>query len=172
MNKWLLGGIITLLLLTFPFYQLYALNNVEMESYDIEQITMNQNLLFVIDGSITLSNPSYIPVTVREIPYVGYIDQKEVFRGSLTGQTIPAGTNATFPFNQEIDWVPDTQTALAILQGEEVTVTIHAKPAASYFILFTIHSEKEVSFDIAEMIQPYVQEQIASMSSLLSKLSS
>lgn len=170
MNKWFLAIFLFILLLAFPLYQLSVLNSVGISSYEIDNVSMNRNLLFAIQGKIIATNPSHLPVTIRKIPYIGYIDDIEVFNGTLDGQTIPASGTAVFTFDQEIDWVPDTTTALAILNGKNVTVTIHASPEAAYLSVFTLSSEKEVSFSISDMIKPYIREQIASVSSLIGSL--
>ncbi len=170
MNKWILIGIVFVLVLAFPIYQLSALNSVGISSYEIDKIAMDKSLLFSVEGKIFVTNPSLIPVTIREIPYVGYIDEVEVFNGTLDGQKIPASGTAAFAFDQEIDWVPDTTTALAILNGKNVTLTIHAAPEAAYLSLFTISSQKDITFSISDMIRPYIREQIASVSSLIGGL--
>ena len=169
MNKWILVSIVSVLILLFPLYQLYALNNVGISSYEINNIAMDKTLLFTVQGKIFVTNPSLISVTIREVPYVGYIDGQEVFSGSLDGQHIAAGTTAAFAFDQEIDWVPDTATALAVLNGKNITVTIHVEPQVAYLSFFTLHSEKEISFSISDMIKPYIQQQIASISSMIGK---
>ncbi|MBI5073486.1 hypothetical protein HZA99_06740 [Candidatus Woesearchaeota archaeon] len=170
MTKWILIAIIFILLLAFPLYQLSALNSVGISSFQIDKIAMDKSLLFSIQGKIMITNPSHIPATIREIPYVGYIDDVSVFNGTLSGQTIPASGTAAFAFDQEIDWVPDPTTALAILNGKNVTLTIHTSPKAAYLSVFTLSSEKEISFSISDMIKPYIREQIASMSSLIGSL--
>ena len=170
MNKWILISIVSFLILLFPIYQLYALNSVGISSYQIDNVAMDKSLLFTVQGKIFVTNPSLISVTIREVPYVGYIDGEEVFSGSLDGQHIAAGTTAAFAFDQEIDWVPDTTTALAVLNGKNITITIHVEPQAAYLSFFTLHSEKDISFSISEMIRPYIQQQVASISSLIGKL--
>ncbi len=167
MNKWILVSIASLLILLFPLYQLYALNSVGISSYQLDNIAMDKILLFTVQGKIFVTNPSLISVTIREIPYIGYIDGQEVFSGSLDGQRIAAGATTAFAFDQEIDWVPDTATALAVLNGKNVTLVIHAAPEAAYLSVFTLHSERDISFSISEMIRPYIQQQIASISSMI-----
>ncbi len=170
MNKWILIGIVSILLVAFSLYQLSALSSVEISSYHIDKITMDKSLLFSVQGKIIVANPSHIPVTIREIPYVGFIDSVEVFNGTIPGQIIPASRTAAFNFDQEIDWVPDTTTALAILNGKNVTLKIHATPEAVYLSVFTLSSEKDISFSISDMIRPYIQQQITSLSTMIGKL--
>lgn len=165
MNKFIYG-IILFLALLFPLYQLWVLNSTEITAFHIDEISMNKNLLFVVDGSVIVQNPSLLAVTVRQVSYTGFIAGEQVFTGELPGQTIPAQGNATFFFSQEIDWVPDTETALAILDGEDVTVTIHLEPQAAYLYFFTLHSEEEITFSLTDLIAPYIREQIATLSSL------
>ncbi len=128
---------------------------------------MNRNLLFTIDGQVTAKNPHAISVTIRKISYKGYIDNEIVFTGELAGQTIPPKGNATFFFSQEINWVPDKDTAIAIMEGNDVVLTVFIEPEAAYLYFFTITGEKELHFNIADYLVPYIREQLASLSSII-----
>ena len=162
--------IVLLLLAIFPLYQLYALNNTKVQSFMIEKVSMDKSLLFVIDGEIVVANPSAIPVTIKQIDYTGIIENEAVFNGTLKGQTVPAGGNVSFQFSQEIDWVPDSDTAVAIVSGKSITLTIHVKPQASYLYLFTLTGKKEINIEISKLLKPYIEKQIANVNKLLTSL--
>lgn len=156
-----------LLLLAFPLYQLFALNSVEIKTITIDNFGMNSNLFFTIDGSVEAYNPSFIPVTIKKIDYEGYIEEEKVLEGTLEGQIIPAEATATFPFDEEIEWAPTPDTALAIIDGSNLTLTLKMNPQVSYLYLFTITGEKEADINIAALLKPYVQQQIAALNEMV-----
>lgn len=155
------------LLLVFPIYQLFALNSVEIQSFTIENFGMNRNLFFTIDGTVEADNPSLIPITIKKIEYEGYIENEKVLEGSLEGQTIPAKATATFSFDEEIEWAPTPDIALAIIDGKNLTVTLKMQPQVSFIYFFTITGEKEADIDIASLLKPYVQKQIAALNEMV-----
>lgn len=124
---------------------------------------MNSKLLFTVDGTGELYNPSEIPVTIKEIKYIGRIKNETVFQGTIAGMTIGAGEKVEFPFNEEIDWVPDKETVQEILAGQNVTLIIHTEADASYLYFFTVTGGKEVEISITELVEPYVEAQVASL---------
>ncbi len=161
MNKVILTLVTLFVLSIFPIYQLLALNNIQIQNFTIENFGMNNHLLFTVQGTGQLYNPSVIPVTIKEITYVGAIKNETVFEGTIAGMTIGAGEKVEFPFSEEIDWVPDQETVKEILAGENVTLIIHTKSRASYLYFFTLTGEKEVNISLTEQVKPYVEEQVA-----------
>lgn len=157
------------LLLIFPIYQLFALNSVEIKTITIENFGMNRNLFFTIDGTVEAYNPTLIPVTIKKIDYEGYIENEKVLEGSLEGQTIPAKAIATFSFGEEIEWAPTPDTALAIIDGKNLTLSLKMSAEASYLYFFTIRGNKEADIDIAALLKPYVQKQIAEVNEFLTR---
>lgn len=151
---------ITILILAFPLYQLYALNTLVIQNFTIEYLSINHRLEFVLEGSFEIYNPHTIPLTIKQIEYIGAIKEEQLFEGAIQGATIPAKQAVSFSFNQTIDWVPDQETMLEILEGKEVPLHLEAEVDASFLYLFTMTGKKEISFDVADLLKPYVEEQI------------
>ena len=167
MKKTIILIIFIIVLSLFPLYQLYALNNVALQNTKIESFTMNRYLQFEIQGTAELYNPSLIPITINNIYYSGSIKDQEVFEGTMTGMTIRAGEAVQFPFAEEIDWVPDQETVVEILQGKNVTLIINTKTHVSYLYLLTLTGEKEINIPLTTVVRPYVEEQVAVVSEFL-----
>ncbi|PIN78252.1 hypothetical protein COV16_06140 [Candidatus Woesearchaeota archaeon CG10_big_fil_rev_8_21_14_0_10_34_8] len=162
--------IIIIILLAYPLYNLYALNNVEIQNFTIESIGMNNQLQFEVGGSLNVYNPNLISVTIKQIEYVGYIKGERVLSGTFQGNKIPAKESMPLQFTNTIEWVPDEETIHEIIAGEEVIMTIDVKADASYLNLFTVSGNKEIDINITKMVQPYVKQQIESITSKIADL--
>ncbi|MFA6888743.1 MAG: hypothetical protein WC254_04580 [Candidatus Woesearchaeota archaeon] len=156
-------GVIILLAL-FPVYQLYALHAIEMQSFTITDISLSNNLQFIVNGSSELYNPSLIPVTIKEIRYEAYIGDEQILNGTVTGKKIPARSGESFTFNQQIEWIPDIETALDITAGKNVTMIIKGETDVSYLSIFTITGNQEKVIDISKIIKPVLNNQIVAIS--------
>ncbi|MBI5001846.1 hypothetical protein HZC31_00510 [Candidatus Woesearchaeota archaeon] len=170
MKKIILIASVIFLVLLFPIYQLYALNSVEMQDFEITEVGMNRNLQFTIEGEGVLSNPSAIPVTIKEIRYVGTIKEETVLEGTIETIKIPAGETATFSLNDEIEWVPDQETMVLIVAGKNVTMDIKVDADASYLAFFTLTGHTEKSINIGKLARPYVEAQMAKVTDTLDAL--
>lgn len=159
-----------LLLSIFPLYQLYALNSIEMQDFQITEVSMNRNLQFTIKGEGTLYNPSLIPLVIRQIQYVGTIKDEVVLEGTIKTVKISAQKTATFSLNDEIKWVPDQETMMLIAAGKNVTMNIVIDADASYLYLFTVKSHKETSINIGKLARPYVEAQMTKVTETLTAL--
>ncbi len=164
MKKIIISISIIVLLLAFPLYQLYALNNVEMQSLQFSGISLDNRLHLVVSGSGNVYNPAIIPVTVKKIEYTVYFENEEIMNGTIAGKKIPAHTAESFPFEQTIDWVPDVDTALKITSGKNVTATIFVNADVSYLYFFTITGKKQQDIEIGKILKPVIQKQIAAVS--------
>ncbi len=165
-------GIIALIILAFPLYQLYALNAIEIQSFAISKVSLSNNLQFFVEGSGELYNPSLIPVTIKEIRYEAYVNNGLIMNGAIKGKTIPAKSAELFIFSQQIEWIPDIDTALQITAGKNVTMTIKTEADVSYLSLFAITRKKQATIDIGRIIRPVLEEQIAAISNTLGLFSS
>jgi hypothetical protein len=163
MNKIILALVTIFMLSIFPIYQLFALNNIQIQSFTVDNFGMNNKLLFTVDGTGTLYNPSEISVTIKEINYIGTIKNEAVFEGTIPGMTIGAGESVEFPFSEEIDWVPDKETVEEVLAGQNVTLVLHTEAHASYLYFFTVTGEKDVEISITKVVKPYVEAQVAAL---------
>lgn len=161
---------IILLLSIFPFYQLYALNSIEMQDFKITEVGMNRNLQFTIEAEGTVSNPSAIPVTIKEIQYTGTIKEETVLEGTIETIKIPAGETAVFSLNDEIEWVPDQETMVQIAAGKNVTLDIGIDADAAYLYFFTVTGHTETSINLGKLVRPYVEEQMAKVTKTLAAL--
>ena len=170
MKKVLLIILLISILSIFPIYQLIALNNVAIQNFTIKDFGMNSRLLFTVEGAGELYNPGMIPVTIREINYIGTIKNETVFEGAIAGMTIPAGEAVEFPFSEEIDWVPDAGTVQEILAGQNVTLVIYTEADVSYLYFFTVTGEKEIELSITQLVKPYVEAQVAALSEKLLRM--
>ena len=166
----IIASVIILLLSIFPLYQLYVLNSVEMQDFEITEVGMNRNLQFTIEGIGTLSNPSAIPVTIREIRYVGTIKEETVLEGTIGTIKIPAGGTANFSLSDEIEWVPDQETMVLIAAGKNVTMDMVIDADASYLYFFTVTGHTETSINIGKLARPYVEAQMARLTDTLAAL--
>ncbi|MEK6867529.1 MAG: hypothetical protein AABX98_01775 [Nanoarchaeota archaeon] len=167
MNKIIIIIVTIFLVSIFPIYQLLALNNIQIQNFTIDNFGMNRKLLFTVEGTGELYNPGIIPVTIKEIRYIGTIKEEIVLEGTIETINIPAGETATFSLNEEIDWVPDAATVEEILAGQNVTLVIQTEADASYLYFFTVTGEKDVEISITRLLKPYVEEQVAALSEKL-----
>lgn len=162
--------ILTIIILLFipPLYQLYALNTLLIQNVTIEHISINHRLEFVLEGRFEIYNPHSIPLTIKKIKYTASIKEEQLFAGTIDGATIPAKQSTSFSFNQTFAWVPDQETMQDILRGEEVSLDLEAEVDASFLYLFTITGKKELPVDVADLLKPYVEEQLRSLTKKLS----
>jgi LEA14-like dessication related protein len=165
--KKIILSIFIILILAFPFYQLYSLNSVEFQSFSVQEISLNSRLYFVVNAAAKLYNPSYIPVEIKEIRYVAYIQSEEIMNGTIAGSTIPSKSSESFAFEQTINWVPDIETAMAITQGKNVTMTISTEADVSYLYFFTITGKKQSTIEISRILKPVLDRQITAISDAL-----
>jgi len=171
--KKIIIAIITLIILAlFPLYQLHALNGIEMQSFAITKVSLNKNLQFFVEGSGELYNPSLIPVTIKEIRYEAYVNNEQMMNGTISGKTIPAQSAESFIFSQQIDWVPDIDTALQITAGKNVTMTIQTEADVSYLSIFTITGKKQTTINIGRILRPVLEKQITAISNAIGLFSS
>jgi hypothetical protein len=131
---------------------------------------MNNRLQFEVEGSLELYNPSAIPLTIREVTYTATIYGEEVFSGTIAGTSIEAGEASPTSFIHTIDWVPEEETIKEILAGEDVIMVIETEASASYLYFFTVTGEKTININITNMIKPYVEEMMTSITSMLTGL--
>ena len=141
-----------------------------MQDFEITEVGMNRNLQFTIEGIGTLSNPSAIPVTIREIRYVGTIKEETVLEGTIGTIKIPAGGTANFSLSDEIEWVPDQETMVLIAAGKNVTMDMVIDADASYLYFFTVTGHTETSINIGKLARPYVEAQMARLTDTLAAL--
>jgi LEA14-like dessication related protein len=167
MKKILITIIIILLLAIFPLYQLYALNQISIQNFQIHQIEMNNRLQFEVEGSLELYNPSAIPVTLRDITYIATINGEEVFSGVIEGTTIAAKEATPTSFTHIIDWVPEEDTIQEILAGEDIIMIIDTEARVSYLYFFTVTGEKSIKINITNMVKPYIQQLVDSFSAMI-----
>ncbi len=170
MKKKIIIIFIILLLSIFPLYQLYALNSIEMQNFQITEVSMNRNLQFTIKGEGTLYNPALIPVTIKQIQYVGTIKDEVVLEGTIETVKISAQETASFSLNDEIEWVPDQETMVLIAAGKNVTMNIVIDADTSYLYLFTVKGHKEISINIGKLARPYIEAQMVKVSETLAAL--
>ena len=170
MKKIIFIASVIFLVLLFPLYQLYALNEVEMQDFKITEVGMNRNLQFTIEGTGTIYNPALIPVTIKEIRYVGTIKEETVLEGTIETIKIPAGGTANFSLSDEIDWVPDQETMVLIAAGKNVTMEIVIDADAAYLYFFTVTGHQETSMNIGKLARPYVEAQMAKVTNTLAAL--
>ncbi len=168
MKKFLIIIGVLILLTLFPLYQLYAISLVEIQSLKIEKITLDHSLQFILVGTAEVYNPSLVPVTIKQFAYTGIIKNEKVLEGARDAMTIPARESVTLPFTAEMTWVPDTETALDILAGKKVTLTLKIEAEASYLYFFTITGTKKVEISLSTFLKPYVEEQLATITKKLS----
>jgi LEA14-like dessication related protein len=167
MKKTILAIIILACIAVVPIYQLYALNSVEFQSFSIQQISLDNNLHFVVQGSGILYNPTYIPVTIKEVKYSAYLENEEIMNGTIMGKTISSHSEESFPFEQTIDWVPDVETALTITAGKNVTMTISTQADVSYLYFFTITGKKQTTIEVGRILKPLIGKQISAISNAI-----
>jgi LEA14-like dessication related protein len=171
MNKKILIVIaVIILLLVFPLYQLYALNSTTIQNFQIHHIEMNNRLQFEVEGSFDVYNPSFISITVKEVTYSATIDNEEVFVGTLQPGTITSKTATEQTFIHTIDWVPDEATVQDILNDEDIILVIETDAKGSYLYFFTLSGEKTIEINITQMVKPYVEEMVNSLTKLLAGL--
>ena len=166
MNKKIIisGAVILFLFFLFAGYQLYVLDSVYSKNVKIEQLGINKNMELTVTGTGELTNPSMIPVTIRQIDYAGYIKEEQVFNGTIPETRIPAHSTIQFSFTATSSWVPDEETVVEVLAGKEVILVTKTQAKVAYLSIFTLSSQEEKETNITSKLKPFVQEQINAVS--------
>ncbi len=170
MKKLIIAISIIILLLIFPIYQLYALNAVSVQNFQIQRMMLNNHLQFEVEGSLELYNPSTIPITIKEIMYTATIDNEEVFNGTIAATTIASMASYPITFKHTINWIPNEETLQNILAGEDVTMVIETRASSAYLMVFTLKREKTIKINITQMIRPSIEEYMRSVTKMLAGL--
>lgn len=155
---------ILVLFLIIAGYQLYALNSVYSANVKINQLGINNNLELTVSGTGELINPSFIPVTIRQIEYAGYIKDEQVFNGTIPEITIPSKSTVEFSFAATSAWVPDEETVLEVLAGKQVLLKVETEAKVSYLVFFTLSSAEQKETNVTSKLKPFVQQQLDAVS--------
>ncbi len=173
MNKKIQIPIIALvvLIITFFAYSAYALNSVQVQDFNLNNIGTNKQMDFVIEGDVVVHNPSLLTAKITSINYTVVLEKTDeiIFQGDIDGKDIPAGETVNLEFESVSDWVPSATTASGMLKSEKIYIVIIADVNAK-LIFFDVSSQMQTKMDIAPMVKPLIQQQIQNVLSTLGGL--
>ncbi len=153
MKTW--GFIVSILLLAILSgggYAGYQALQTHIEDSKVTSITPAQEG-FVINGKITVQNPSWITIPLEQGVYTVKLESgEELGKGIIEGKPIPPGRTA-LEFQQEMKWIPSSTLLLQLALKEHVYATIQGTLTMDVFGIHTINLPFEQRIDLA----PYVQ---------------
>jgi hypothetical protein len=152
-------------------YKLYALNSMYGENVALKDFSMGDNFQLQLSLAFDVVNPSALDNKINGVAYRAYLVEydEELFSGTLHGAIIPSGESRTFIVNEQLDWVPDVPTALAMLDKNTLTLEFTTVTDVDYFGM-DISSEKKVVIDIAKYVKPLIQQQVDKFSNMFGGL--
>ncbi|MBW3019049.1 LEA type 2 family protein [Candidatus Woesearchaeota archaeon] len=126
---WILIIIALVLLGALLYFAAYAYSLKQVHIKDVEFNLANISLKgATVKGTVMLENKGLFDITIDKVSVDMNVGEERLGGAVLDGGEIPAGSEASYPVEIGIDWIPTAQAAIDLLQSDkEITVEGKAK---------------------------------------------
>ncbi len=153
--KWFI--VAALLVLSFFVYTtVQDLQSIKVTDFRVTGVHNVSLDGFTLTGELTIVNPSYFSVTLRNISHEVLLENATLTSGYLPAFTLHSGVNV-IPFYQDVPWTPTFQFLQHMINKEEVLVSVNGAAVVDIFgfTSFTLpyHSSIDIKSYLGDLVR-------------------
>lgn len=147
-------------LLALSFFVYTAVQDLQSITVTNFRVTGVHNVSlegFTLTGELTVENPSYLSVTLRNISHEVLLENRVLTSGYLPAFTLHSGTN-TIPFYQDVPFAPSAIFLQQMINQDEVIVSVEGAAVVDVFGITSFTLPYNSSIDIKKYLLDLVRE--------------